>query len=252
MYIAGSLTESKNQEIYALSLKHAGILTEILKIENAIVKLTASASPFDVTNLLPNIKEKLDLDNNTSVIDLNAKKSRWISYSGWAASVLLVSGLIYYIIQNNQLSTKYETVKTEQKLLEQQISDANTSLADTKKLNTILRDKDIVAVPLAGQTNFAETYAKVYWQKKTNQVYIDAQGLPEPPKGMVYQVWSLKLNPLAPTSLGLLDDFITDENKVFTLNNATSNSSQAFAITLEPAGGSKSPTMEQLYTLGVI
>ncbi len=156
------------------------------------------------------------------------------------------------LVQNNDLNNKYDTVKTEQKILEEQISNANSSLADANKLNTILRDKDIIATPLAGQANFKETYAKVYWQKKTNQVYIDAQGLPEPPKGMVYQVWSLKLNPLTPTSLGLLDDFITDENKVFALNNATSNGSQAFAITLEPAGGSESPTMERLYTLGVI
>jgi anti-sigma-K factor RskA len=250
MYVAGSLTESENQEIHALSIKHPEILIEILKIEKTIVKLTASASPFDATKVLPSIKEKLNLDNETSTINLNSKKSKWMSYSGWAASILLASGLTFSIIQNNQLNKKYNTVKTEQKLLEQQISNANSSLADAKKLNTVLRDKDIIAVPLSGQSNFTETYAKVYWQKKTKQVYIDAQGLPEPPKGMVYQVWSLKLNPLTPTSLGLLDDFIADDNKVFALNN--SDNSEAFGITLEPSGGSKTPTMSQLYTLGVI
>jgi hypothetical protein len=38
-------------------------------------------------------------------------------------------------------------------------------------------------------------HLKVYWNKETEVVYIDAAGLPEPPKGMVYQVWALKLNP---------------------------------------------------------
>jgi hypothetical protein len=47
----------------------------------------------------------------------------------------------------------------------------------------------------------------LYWNKETEVVYIDAAGLPEPPKGMVYQVWALKLNPLTPTSIGLLDNF---------------------------------------------
>jgi hypothetical protein len=47
----------------------------------------------------------------------------------------------------------------------------------------------------------------MYWNKETQVVYVDAVGLPEPPKNGVYQVWALKLNPLTPTSIGLLDKF---------------------------------------------
>jgi hypothetical protein len=85
----------------------------------------------------------------------------------------------------------------------------------------------------------------VYWNKV---VYVDAAGLPEPPKGMVYQVWALKLNPLTPTSIGLLDKFDDNNQRIFAVNNT--GDAEAFAITLEPAGGSLNPTMEQLYTLG--
>jgi hypothetical protein len=44
----------------------------------------------------------------------------------------------------------------------------------------------------------ARIFSKVYWNKETQVVYVDAVGLPEPPKGMVYQVWALKLNQLTP------------------------------------------------------
>jgi hypothetical protein len=67
------------------------------------------------------------------------------------------------------------------------------------------------------------------------------------PKGMVYQVWALKLNPLTPTSIGLLDKFDDNNQRIFAVNNT--GDAEAFAITLEPAGGSLNPTMEQLYTL---
>ncbi|MEL6919223.1 MAG: anti-sigma factor, partial [Bacteroidota bacterium] len=40
------------------------------------------------------------------------------------------------------------------------------------------------------------------------------------------------------------------ENKIFAVTNL--NESEAFGITLEPAGGSESPTLEQLYALGTI
>ena len=74
--------------------------------------------------------------------------------------------------------------------------------------------------------------------------------MPEPPEGMVYQVWALKLDPLTPTSIGLLENFDKNDQKLFAVNNA--NEAQAFGITLEPKGGSLTPTMEQLYTLGKV
>jgi hypothetical protein len=37
-------------------------------------------------------------------------------------------------------------------------------------------------------------------------VYVDASGC-QNPEGMVYQVWALKLDPLTPTSIGLLENF---------------------------------------------
>jgi hypothetical protein len=55
-------------------------------------------------------------------------------------------------------------------------------------------------------------------------VYVDASGLPEPPEGMVYQVWALKLDPLTPTSIGLLENFDKMIKKI--VNNA--NEAQAF------------------------
>jgi anti-sigma-K factor RskA len=105
-------------------------------------------------------------------------------------------------------------------------------------------------VAFAGQKVSPNSYAKVYWDKTSNSIYLDAQGLPAPPKGKVYQVWSLKMSPLTPTSLGTIDTFMADTNKIFTIENA--NDSEAFGITLEDEGGSEFPNLEQLYTLGVV
>jgi anti-sigma-K factor RskA len=48
----------------------------------------------------------------------------------------------------------------------------------------------------------------------------------------------------------LLENFAADGLKVFNVSNTAD--ADAFGITLEPAGGSTSPTMEQLYTLGKV
>jgi anti-sigma-K factor RskA len=247
LYVAGQLSEKENQEVYELMQQYPEILQEVLEIEAAVVKLTAAVSPHAID--FDSFKGKLD-EKDVKVVDLKPKKPNWISYTGWAASILLVGGLLWTLNNNNQLEEQLKTAELEKQYLEIQIEDARIDLAATKNLLDAIRDKDILAVPLGGQGDYAATYAKVYWNKSDNTIYLDAEGLPDAPEGKVWQVWSLTLNPLTPTSLGTIDDFNTDDNKIFTIANT--NNSQAFGITLEPAGGSETPTMEQLYTLGVV
>lgn len=252
LYVAGALSEKENKEVYDLMQQHPEILQEVLNIESAIVKLTGNVSQSNTHKSLEIIKQKLGFGANddTKVISIAKPKYNWVTYAGWAASIILAVGLFWTTTQNNELKTNIQTVETQKSQLEIEIEYSKNSLNKAKTVISVLRDENITQVPLAGQGNFASTSAKVYWDKNTKRIFLDVDGLPAPPEGMVYQVWSLTLNPLTPTSLGTLDDFATDENKIFEIENA--NDSQAFGITLEPAGGSASPTMEQLYTLGVV
>ena len=252
LYIAGALSEKENKEVYDLMLLYPEIHKEVLDIESAIIKLTASVSPkTNKKETFQAIKNQLSLGGNgTKVISIAKPKNNWITYTGWAASIVLAAGLLWTVNQNNTLKSDIQVAETQQELLETQIEKSKNSLGEANTLITVLRDDNITQIPLAGQGNFASTYAKVYWDKTSQRIFLDAKGLPEPPRGKVYQVWSLKLSPLTPTSLGTIDSFTTDENKIFEIENA--NESEAFGITLEPAGGSETPTMEQLYTLGVV
>lgn len=176
----------------------------------------------------------------------NQKNNFW-AFSGWAAAILFGSILVY----TNFLNKKSTTIVTgEKQQLEEQVERVKSKLAKTEKLLEVFRDRNIISVPLAGQNASPTSYAKVYWDKKTNTIYLDAKGLPTPPKGKVYQVWSLKITPLTPTSIGTLDTFTTDADKIFTIENP--NISEAFGITLEPIGGSETPNLEKLYALGAV
>ncbi|WP_281540511.1 anti-sigma factor [Maribacter aestuarii] len=249
LYVAGVLSERENLEVHANAMEYPEILAEIETIEAAILELTAQASSVKPRSF-QTVKQTIDSDESKVIPISKDKSSNWTQYLGWAASILLAIGLFMVYNQNKVLKSELQVVEVENNRLEQQIADSDTSLEKTKSLLNTIRDKDITVVALGGQAVSPTSYAKAYWNKQEEKVFIDAQGLPEPPDGFVYQVWSLKLSPLTPTSMGLLEDFTTDENKVFALNNP--NDSEAFGITLEPAGGSESPNLEQLYTLGVV
>lgn len=252
LYVAGLLTEEENLEVHQNAAQHTEIRNEILAIEAAILELTQTVTPkYKKRKGFDDVKVRIGERKETKVVQLpTADKSNLSTYFGWAAAVLFGAGLAWFYVQNDQMKSNIEMVNEENKVLEQQIFEARSSLTNTEELLRSLRDKNVTVVPLGGQSIAPDAYAKVYWNKEEHKVLIDAQGLPVPAEGMVYQVWSLKMDPLTPTSLGLLDNFDADENKVFSLNNP--NQSEAFGITLEPAGGSEGPTMEQLYTLGAV
>ena len=248
LYVYGLLSEAENEEVTAMAKNNPEINAEIIAIEKAIIAISSSFSPFHSVANFEKIKEKLEL-KHAAVIQLEPTKNR-SQYIGWAAAVLLLVGIGYQYNQLDQTNTQVVNTEIEKAKLEKEFNVLKLKNTTNETSLAVVRDTKNTVVALGGQAVAPESFAKVYWNQETKVVYIDAAGLPEPPKGMVYQVWALKLSPLTPTSIGLLENFDVNEQKLFAVNNA--NEAEAFGITLEPAGGSLTPTMEQLYTLGKV
>lgn len=242
LYVYGLLDESQNKEVLEMSRKHKEIDDEIIAIEKSILSLSTSFSPFLSVQNFEKIKSELEI-KHSKIIELKSTGSRY-NYVGWAAAALF---LLFIGYQYQQQSILKDANK---ELNETIVSSENESRKANELLN-IIRDNNNTVVTLAGQTVAPKAVAKVYWNKETQKVYIDASGLPTPPEGKEYQVWSLKLKPaLTPTSIGLLSQFNENGSKIFEVSKT--QDAEAFGITLEPKGGSKTPTMEQLYTLGSV
>lgn len=240
LYVYGLLTEKENIEITELAKKNPEVDAEIIAIEKAIVALSSSFAPFHSVANFEKIKARLELKHG-KVVDIKPA-SNWSQYVGWAAAVLLLLGLGYQTLELTKTKEAISTVGTEKNKIERDYAFLSQQNKETEKSLTIVRDIKNTGVTLGGQAVSPTSFAKVYWNKDTKTTYIDAAGLPKPPKGMVYQVWALKLSPvLTPTSIGLLSDFEGNSNKIFAVDRT--NEAEAFGITLEPAGGSLTPTM---------
>lgn len=249
LYVYGLLSEKENLEIAELAKKNPEVDQEIISIEKAVIALSSSFSPFHSVENFEKIKARLELKHG-KIVEMKPA-SNWSQYVGWAAAVLLLLGLGYQTLELTKTKEAISTVGNEKNKIEREYAFLNQQNKQTEKNLSIVRDIKNTGVTLGGQAVSPKSYAKVYWNKETKTTYIDAAGLPTPPKGMVYQVWSLKLSPvLTPTSIGLLDNFEGNSQKIFAVSQT--DSAEAFGITLEPAGGSLTPTMEQLYTLGKV
>lgn len=249
LYVYGLLNESETKEISELADASPAVKNEIILIEKAILNLSSSFSPNISADNFEKIKAKLQLKYG-KVIEMKPK-SNVSQYLSWAASIALLIGVGYQYNKLNDNKSTINSIELEKSNLQRSVVDLESKGKQTITALNVVRDSKNTVISLAGQTVSPTSSAKIYWNKETATVYVDASGLPEPPQGKVYQIWSLKLSPtLTPTSIGLLDDFKGNNEKLFAVSGTTQ--AEGFGITLEPTGGSKSPTMEQLYTLGKV
>ena len=247
LYVFGTLSEAENQEVQQMMADYPAVRQEVIAIEDAVINLSQSVAPrLSATNYE---KIRNQILERRKVVDMKPKSS-WSSYIGGAAAAVLVVGFGLQFNKLNESNQIIDKLGSEKSAMQESIVDLELKKKEAETILAIVRDNNNQAVALAGQAVSPESYAKAYYNKVTKEVYVDVAGLPTPPKGKVYQVWALKLSPLTPTSIGVLDNFTADNTKVFKVDNA--QDAEAFGITLEPAGGSVSPTLEQLYTLGKV
>lgn len=249
LYVYGLLNESENDEVTAMAFKHSEVKEEIAAIEKAIINLSSSFSPFISHSQFEKIKAQLEL-KHSKIVTMQSGSNR-TAYMGWAASILLLIGIGYQYSKLNETNNQVVTIEKEKSKLQETVVNLETKNKETETVLNVVRDETNTVIALGGQAVAPTAKAKIYWNKQTQVVFVDASGLPEPPEGKEYQIWSLKLLPqLTPTSIGMLTNFSANRSKVFAVEKT--GDAEAFGITLEPTGGSASPTMEQLYTLGKV
>jgi anti-sigma-K factor RskA len=248
-YVCGVLSEEESAVISESIRGNKLLREEVERIENCYMKIAQGVAPQgNEHNVFDRLLKVIDASETNETA--NSSKFKFV---GWAAAIaLLLSSAYLYTSLNdsNQLNTELQQqiTQTEQtnEILNNEIKDVNDLNADFSDALTFIKDKNTKKVILGGQKGFENSSSIAFHNAVEKVTYLDVSGLPEAPADKSYQLWSLTLNPLTPTSLGVVDN----SEVMLRINNAFET--QAFGITLEPKGGSPTPNLEQLYTLGII
>lgn len=249
MYVCGALPKEEAFEIEEAIAAYPEVKREIELIEESLVLLAETVAPpvqaMTWTHILNSIR------NVNTTGDSKVRTLNWPAITGWAAAILFMGGIMWMLKQTNDLNNSLQITTTENTVLKEEKTTLDNQLAENSQILEVLRSKEYQAFTLPGNQAVApDAFAKVYLNKTENVAYIDIKGLPAPPRGKVYQVWSLKMEPLTPTSVGLISAENETSEGIYKFINFPDP--EAFGITLEPEGGSETPTLSQLYTLGMI
>ncbi|AII54161.1 anti-sigma factor domain-containing protein [Hymenobacter sp. APR13] len=170
---------------------------------------------------------------------------------GWlmAASVALLLSLAgNYVLYNRWQNTETALFAAQN----DQARFAATQQASEKRLLTqdrelaVLRDEQYQSVILAGTPAAPSAKARVLYNPTTKAVYVNVRSLPTPPAGKQYQLWALDNG--KPVDAGVLAATTAAGDSLQQMKDIAS--AQAFAMTVEDAGGSVSPTLSTMTVLG--
>jgi anti-sigma-K factor RskA len=164
-----------------------------------------------------------------------------------AASValLLLSGLGNYLLYSRLQETEanLEVAQSEQS---RYAATQQAALKERDQELAVLRSADFRAVELKGTPKAPEAVARVYYNPKTKAVYVDVRNLPAPPSGKQYQLWALDNG--KPVDAGVLASATAAGDSIQQMKDIAS--AQAFAMTVEDAGGVASPTLSTMTVIG--
>jgi len=176
------------------------------------------------------------------------------SRSGWAiaASVALllslaVNALLYSRWQ--QASTDLVAAQNSQARLAQTSQVMERRLTSTQEQLHVLRSpQEYKMVALAGTPAHTSARARVLYNGASHRVYLDVQQLPPLPAGKQYQLWALDKG--KPVDAGVLAANTAAGDSLQQMKDIAS--AQAFAMTVEPTGGSVGPTLDTMTVIGNI
>jgi anti-sigma-K factor RskA len=260
----GELTREEMEKVDHVAERYPEVKRELDKLNADLQEYARATNKFPDKNLLTNALSEIDSEmdaahlqklDTSEVILQQAVKS---SFSWWkvaAAILLLVSaGLNIYFYaqwqnseadvlalsgQNEFLANEVNQRNVEMDNQSQQLAYANLRIAH-------FMSKDNIHVRMEGSDLSPESFANVFWNKKSNAVFISVDNLPEPPHGHQYQLWAIKAGQ-APIDAGIFDHSqMVQELKVI------KGDVMAFAVTLEKEGGVQDASVDKTYVKGFL
>lgn len=266
LYVSGALPPEQMEEISRQIADSPELEAEVERIEASFIAFAELHAPSISTatenEILQSGRHAFEKGKANPASAKDAGKVRPLrKNTNWrwmaAASVALIISLglniyLYFQLQNRTdelaaLEAEQETLTNNYNRIQAQFDESRERLADVIDPNT-----RTVILPGTGANLETDRQVRVFWNEGEQIAYIDASELPEPPEGQTYQLWRISsLDPLTPHDAGLLEDFSSNEEKFFS-SISLDGPAAAFAITLEPEGGSDNPTLEQLYVLGQV
>lgn len=250
-YALDALSAAERKEVEEMLAQYPELKTELeaieISLENVAMK-TAVAPPIDLrSSILSAVEETTPAQEpaqEIKVVQMPASNT-WKFLVAASVALALVSGYMAFDYRAKWKSTNeaYAELVGSNTLMADQYNKVNQRLEGIENDLEIMSNTEFLRVPLAGTENALEASASVFWNKRTEEIYFNIQNLKALSQDQQYQLWAIVGG--NPVDLGVFDLGKEGLLKMKNISGAV-----AFAVTIEPRGGSESPHLETMQVIG--
>ncbi|MEQ1677287.1 MAG: anti-sigma factor [Chitinophagaceae bacterium] len=231
-YVMGLCTPEEERELELLRDQHPELEKAIIRFELEMEKNMMQQSTLPDTATDNRILDTLHAMKKSAPVIPVTTKGSWLKPVAVAASLLLLisTGLNFYLFNKTKKTT----------------STGTGSLLPHADYEVLINPA-ITPVAMYGVGTHTICRCTMFWDKKTGKMYIMIHHLPKSSATRDYQLWATVEGKMI--SVGIVKDEI--RGRMIELPGVPSGAT-SFSITLENAGGSAAPTMEEMYLEGEI
>jgi anti-sigma-K factor RskA len=257
LYALGALNEAETKDVELKAAAYPEIAEELTALQTTMedfARAHAISPPAALKKQLFDEIEQRASENtsepNTVSIAPASGKLNWMLAASVTLAIVSTALSGYFWSKWQHAEGKLISMEQENRIFAQNanymIDSSQLMLQEKNQFYSFVTDTATTKVVMKGLPISPSSVALVFWNKKTKEVFLDVKSLPVPPAGMQYQLWALDKG--VPVDAGVFD--LADAGSLQKLKSVSS--AQAFAVTLEKAGGSPTPTLEMIHILGTI
>ncbi|HEY1527289.1 MAG TPA: anti-sigma factor [Candidatus Angelobacter sp.] len=170
-------------------------------------------------------------------------RPRWFTFAPVMVMLLLAvfSILLWRDLRNTRRELRHAHGEMEQMRADLTLKDKE--LADAKMVRDLLHAPDAWPLTLVSQKRPPQPQIKTVYSKQQGSLLLMASNLTPLPEDKIYQLWLLPADGSAPMPAGWFKPDGKGNGMMFHKMSAAGIIAKSFAITIEPAGGSQTPTM---------
>ncbi|GMQ30400.1 anti-sigma factor [Algoriphagus confluentis] len=263
LFLLGELTEREREEVIAMAKAHPKIQQELDALEEvmfAFDELTGKAPSAQVKEkIFASLEEEFKKEKapkgapspiSAPVETKVVKLSPWKPFAVAASliAILASAAAIYFAGKFYETDQKFTALLQDQQVLADNLNQVKLQYEETDSRLDRLVSGDFRRVEMKGEALPMQKDAKVdvFWDQKAQEVFVAVNNLNSLSAEFDYQLWAIGKD--GPVGIGLVNP-----GEKFTLQQMQAVAEAgAFAITIEPKGGSQSPTLEKLVVLGEV
>lgn len=248
LYAMSALSRQEMMEVEAMAAAHPEVAYEISRTQDSLEEYAVAHARNPRPALRAEIMSAVagSTEGKGKVIPMKAGSNRNLQWLAAAClSLLVISSIVIYSLYHRWQTAeeRYASLLNEQTVLTENYNFVKNSYDKTLADLAIVRDQDARIITLQATDTSKQYLARVYWNRNSHNAFIDVVSLPVPASDKQYQLWALVGG--KPVDAGVFEmDSAKGIQQVKSILQA-----DAWAVTLEPKGGSVSPTLTQMYLL---